>query len=93
MDYLIVKIYLFSSQKEFGEIMFGLSYLPTAQRVSFSILKTANLKFDKIVDTVEKFRKYKDFPNTNQSEEIWTSRNKTDEIPAVYLRKRQIYIH
>jgi hypothetical protein len=38
--------------------MFGLSYLPTAQRVSFSILKAANLKFDEVVENVEAFRKF-----------------------------------
>lgn len=37
--------------------MFGLSYLPTAQRVSFSILKANNLKYDEIVDNLETFRK------------------------------------
>ena len=36
--------------------MFGLSYLPTAQRISFSILKAANLKFDEVVENVESFR-------------------------------------
>ena len=44
--------------QEFGEVMFGLSYLPTAQRVSFSILKAANLKFDEVVENVEAFRKF-----------------------------------
>ena len=44
--------------QEFGEIMFGLSYLPTAQRVSFSILKATNLKFDEVVENVESFRKF-----------------------------------
>jgi hypothetical protein len=38
--------------------MFGLSYLPTAQRVSFSILKAANLKFDEVVENVETFREF-----------------------------------
>ena len=30
-----------------GEILFGLSYLPTAQRLSFSMIKINNIKHDK----------------------------------------------
>jgi len=34
-------------KKEFGDIQFGMSYLPTAQRLSFSIVKVNNLKYEK----------------------------------------------
>ena len=31
-----------------GELLFGLSYLPTAQRLSFSLIKVNNIKVEKI---------------------------------------------
>jgi hypothetical protein len=31
----------------FGELLFGLSYLPTAQRLSFSLIKITNIKGEK----------------------------------------------
>lgn len=55
--------------KEFGEIMFGLSYLPTAQRVSFSILRASNLKHEEIVENTEGFRKKK-LTSNKHSEKI-----------------------
>jgi len=39
--------FLVQPKKEFGQIHFGLSYLPTAQRLSFSITKATNLKNEK----------------------------------------------
>ena len=33
--------------QDFGEILFGLSYLPTAQRLSFSMIKINNIKQEK----------------------------------------------
>ena len=38
---------LLQTKKETGEILFGLSYLPTAQRLSFSIVKINNIKMEK----------------------------------------------
>ena len=38
--------------------MFGLSYLPTAQRLSFSIIKAFNLRFEYVVSDLESFRKF-----------------------------------
>jgi len=35
-------------KKDCGEILFGLSYLPTAQRLSFSLIKISNIKLDTI---------------------------------------------
>lgn len=34
-------------KREFGEMLFGMSYLPTAQRFSFSVIKATNLKVDR----------------------------------------------
>merc|ERR1719492_475695 len=34
-------------KKDYGQIHFGLSFLPTAQRLSFNITKATNLKQDK----------------------------------------------
>jgi len=38
-----------------GDLLFGVSYLPTAQRLSVSIIKASNLKFLEIVDSISKF--------------------------------------
>jgi len=38
---------LIQTKKESGDILFGLSYLPTAQRLSFSIVKINNIKVEK----------------------------------------------
>merc|ERR1739844_247950 len=38
---------LTQTRREAGEILFGLSYLPTAQRLSFSIVKKNSIKVDK----------------------------------------------
>jgi len=40
-------LFLGQPKRENGEIQFGLSYLPTAQRLSFSLTKATNLRFDK----------------------------------------------
>ena len=32
-----------------------MSYLPTAQRLSFSVIKATNLKYEEITDSVENF--------------------------------------
>eukprot|EP00090_Calanus_glacialis_P010852 TRINITY_DN19311_c0_g1_i1.p1 TRINITY_DN19311_c0_g1~~TRINITY_DN19311_c0_g1_i1.p1 ORF type:complete len:476 (+),score=146.04 TRINITY_DN19311_c0_g1_i1:93-1520(+) len=36
------------TKKECGDILFGLSYLPTAQRLSFSLIKMTNIKMQNI---------------------------------------------
>ena len=48
---------LMQTKKESGEILFGLSYLPTAQRLSFSIVKINNIKVEKKIgdETLSKF--------------------------------------
>ena len=38
---------LLHSKRDCGEILFGLSYLPTAQRLSFSLVKINNIKVEK----------------------------------------------
>ncbi|GIY19528.1 synaptotagmin-1 [Caerostris darwini] len=40
-------------RKEFGEILFGLSYLPTAERLTFNLTKAHNLKVT--ADNIESF--------------------------------------
>ena len=43
---------------DLGSIVLGLSYLPTAQRMSFSIIKATQLRFDKCVSNLEDFGKF-----------------------------------
>ncbi|XP_049942375.1 synaptotagmin-5-like [Schistocerca serialis cubense] len=43
------------SSKELGQILFGLSFLPTAQRLSFCILKAANLKYLEVTESLGSF--------------------------------------
>lgn len=40
-------LFLSTPKPDNGEIQFGLSYLPTAQRLSISLVKATNLRFDK----------------------------------------------
>ncbi|XP_042880959.1 synaptotagmin-6-like [Penaeus japonicus] len=42
---------------ELGEVLFGLSYLPTAQRLSVSVLKANNLQYSNVVDDLKDFCK------------------------------------
>ena len=44
-------------RSDFGEILFGMSYLPTAQRLSFTIVKAVNLKYGGIVQDLQNFSK------------------------------------
>ena len=38
---------LIQAKKDVGELLFGLSYLPTAQRLSFSLVKVNSIKIEK----------------------------------------------
>nr|CAD7430256.1 unnamed protein product [Timema monikensis] len=49
---------LMQSEKEFGELLIGICYLPTAQRLSFSIIKAINLKFLEITESIDTFYPY-----------------------------------
>ena len=51
--------YLAQKRQEFGEVMLGLSYLPTAQRLSFNVVKATNLKFEAITPNVDNFSNIK----------------------------------
>lgn len=42
---------------ENGELLFGVSYLPTAQRLSISVIKAARLKYLSIVPSLVEFCK------------------------------------
>jgi hypothetical protein len=41
--------------QEAGELLFGVSYLPTAQRLSISVIKAGNLKYLQVVDSIANF--------------------------------------
>ncbi|XP_071522971.1 synaptotagmin-5-like [Panulirus ornatus] len=43
---------------DLGEVLFGLSYLPTAQRLSVSVIKAQNLKYTSVVDDLKDFCPY-----------------------------------
>jgi len=40
---------------DLGSITFGLSYLPTSQRLAFSITKASNLRYDRVVEDLKQF--------------------------------------
>ncbi|KAK8752774.1 hypothetical protein OTU49_007588 [Cherax quadricarinatus] len=43
---------------DLGEVLFGLSYLPTAQRLSVSVIKAQNLKYTNVTDDLKDFCPY-----------------------------------
>ena len=58
----------FYARQVFGEILFGLTYLPTAQRLSFSVIKATNLRYEEVgVEKTEEFRKFKPASPGNNS--------------------------
>ncbi len=40
---------------DLGSVLLGLSYLPTAQRMSFSVNRAASLKFQEVAQELEQF--------------------------------------
>ncbi|XP_046420082.1 synaptotagmin-2-like isoform X1 [Neodiprion fabricii] len=46
------------SSKEFGNILLGISYLPTAQRLTINVARLANVKFAPTVPTLNDFNPY-----------------------------------
>ncbi|KAK4298977.1 hypothetical protein Pmani_020379 [Petrolisthes manimaculis] len=50
--------FLAPSKLELGEVLLGLSYLPTAQRLSVSIIKAHNLKYDHVCTNLKDFCPY-----------------------------------
>lgn len=46
------------SNREAGELLFAISYLPTAQRLSVSVIRARNLKYLQIVDSIADFKPY-----------------------------------
>ncbi|KAK4329190.1 hypothetical protein Pmani_000419 [Petrolisthes manimaculis] len=50
--------FLVPPKLELGEVLFGLSYLPTAQRLSVSIIKAQNLKYDNVCTNIKHFSPY-----------------------------------
>lgn len=46
------------STQEFGNILLGISYLPTAQRLTIKVMKLRNVKFTPIVPSLNEFNPY-----------------------------------
>jgi len=55
---ITVSCSLARSNREAGELLFGISYLPTAQRLSVSVIRARNLKYLQIVDSIANFKPY-----------------------------------
>lgn len=55
---LTVTCKLVKTNREVGDLLFGVSYLPTAQRLSVSVIKASNLKYLDIVDSIAEFNPY-----------------------------------
>ncbi|KAG7160154.1 Synaptotagmin-3-like [Homarus americanus] len=78
---LVVKLVAMDSDKwaspstDLGEVLFGLSYLPTAQRLSVSVIKAQNLKHTNVVDDLKDFcrviKKKKTTWRSNTASPIW----------------------
>jgi hypothetical protein len=43
------------SFQEAGDLLFGMSYLPTAQRLTVSVVRARNLKYLEVADSVANF--------------------------------------
>ena len=41
--------------QELGELRFGVSYLPTAQRLTFNIASATNLKYEEVIPELDSF--------------------------------------
>ncbi|XP_069702794.1 synaptotagmin-5-like [Periplaneta americana] len=57
-DALSITCKLIKTNREVGDILFGVSYLPTAQRISISVIKANNLKYLDIVESIADFNPY-----------------------------------
>ncbi|KAJ9593919.1 hypothetical protein L9F63_014633, partial [Diploptera punctata] len=68
---------LTKTNREVGDLLFGVSYLPTAQRLSVSIIKATNLKYLEIVDTIAEFNPYVRVVQLNGSTGRSVKRKKT----------------
>ncbi|XP_023723264.1 synaptotagmin-5-like [Cryptotermes secundus] len=55
---VIISCNLTRTNRETGDLLFGVSYLPTAQRLSISVIKAGNLKYLQIVDSIANFNPY-----------------------------------
>lgn len=54
---IIIPLSLTPTQ-DLGEVLFGLSYLPTAQRLSVSVIKAQNLRYENVCSDVKDFCEY-----------------------------------
>jgi len=57
-------------KEELGSIVFELSYLPTAQRLSFSIVKATNLRYESLVNDLELFEPFVQILQVNPSGKV-----------------------
>ncbi|KDR16075.1 Synaptotagmin-3 [Zootermopsis nevadensis] len=55
---LTISCNLVKTNREVGDLLFGVSYLPTAQRLSVSVIKASNLKYLEIADSIADFNPY-----------------------------------
>jgi len=69
--------------------LLGLTYLPTAQRLSFSIVKATNLKYNSAVDKLEDFRKFLYLKETLDNQAYFIPEN----ILAINWKKVSSFIY
>ncbi|KAJ8667120.1 hypothetical protein QAD02_008782 [Eretmocerus hayati] len=70
------------SRQEYGNILLGVSYLPTAQRLSINVMKLRNIKFIPAVSSVNKFNPYVRILMLNGKTGRRIKKRKTRSIPA-----------
>ena len=50
--------------QELGELRFGVSYLPTAQRLTFNIANASNLKYEEVTPELDSFSEVQSFDSS-----------------------------
>ena len=50
--------------QELGELRFGVSYLPTAQRLTFNIANASNLKYEEVTPELDSFSEFQSFDSS-----------------------------
>ena len=50
--------------QELGELRFGVSYLPTAQRLTFNIAGASNLKYEEVTPELDSFSEFQSFDSS-----------------------------
>ncbi|XP_031780760.1 synaptotagmin-2 [Nasonia vitripennis] len=70
------------SKQEYGNILLGISYLPTAQRLTINVMKLRNIKFMPAVPSVNEFNPYVRILMLNGKTGRRIKKKKTKVIPA-----------